>query len=237
MNILAQMTAINKRKLISRSILFFAYIILGIINKDLILKIAYFSLGPLKAVHLIWFILAVFFLYNLFFIPSQNIASGRQYLDYYKPDPDCRPEVLKKEISINNARAKKALFYILLINGVFIGAYFLFNLHVYWIYFLVLFYIFLDAAFIIIWCPFNNWIMKNKCCHTCRIHNWGFWMAAFPMLAVPSLGNYSIVFISVLILIKWEYNLYKYPERFYEVSNSNLACENCDFPGGFCREL
>ena len=232
-----QMTPINKRKLLLRGSLFVVYSILGIIDVNLIIEIANYSFGMIKVYHILWVLVAGFFAFNLFRVPAQKISSGRLYRKFYEPNPNCTAEALEKEIKVNNVRAIKATILILLVNGGFLVVYFIFNLSVYWIYFLALLYIVLDAVFITLWCPFRNWIMKNKCCNTCRIHNWGFWMAAFPLLAVPSFWTYSIVIISFLILIKWEVYLHKFPERFYEVSNSNLACKSCTYRSGFCKEL
>jgi len=235
MGILDQMTPVNKRKVLLRVTLFLIYLILGIIDVNIIVEIGNYDFGIIKVYHILWAMVAGFFAYNLFKVPSQKISSGRQYRKFYKPNPNCTPELLKKEIKENNSRAIKATISILLVNSGFFIIYFLFNLHFFWVYFVALLYIVLDAVFITLWCPFRNWIMKNKCCNTCRIHNWGFWMAAIPLLAIPSFWNYSIVFISVLILIKWEVLLHKFPERFYEVSNSNLSCKDCPYKSGFCK--
>ena len=237
MGIFDQMTPVNKRKLISRISIFVIYSVLGIINVNWITELANIRFGPIRLYHLIWFGVAGFFAFNLFYKPSKKISSGRQYAKFYEPNPRCDPEQLNREIKKSNSRALKAAALVLSINGGFIVSYFLFDLHVFWVYFLALLYIVLDAVFITLWCPFRNWIMKNKCCNTCRIHNWGFWMAAFPLLAVPSFWTYSIVVLGFLILIKWEVYLRKFPERFYALSNSNLECKNCTHASGFYKEL
>jgi len=120
MRIFEQMTPVNKRKIISRISIFMTYSLLGIIDMDLIIIIANINIGPLKIYHLLWFFLAGFFAFNLFYIPSQKISSGRQYLKFYEANPKCSSDLLKKEVQINNSRAKKAAVYILLINGTFI---------------------------------------------------------------------------------------------------------------------
>ena len=37
-----------------------------------------------------------------------------------------------------------------------------------------------DMICILFFCPFQTWILKNKCCTTCRIYNWDFAMMFTP---------------------------------------------------------
>lgn len=84
-----------------------------------------------------------------------------------------------------------------------------------------------DMICILFFCPFQTWIMKNKCCTTCRIYNWDFAMMFTPLIFIPSFYTYSLLILSLMLLLKWELYYHKYPERFSEVTNSNLQCENC----------
>lgn len=84
-----------------------------------------------------------------------------------------------------------------------------------------------DLICVLFFCPFQKWIMKNKCCNTCRIYNWDFAMMFTPLIAVPSFYNYSLVLMSWIVLAHWEISHKLYPERFYEKSNDSLKCKNC----------
>jgi hypothetical protein len=99
------------------------------------------------------------------------------------------------------------------------------NIHVYFVS--VLFYFF-DHFCINIWCPFHKILVRNKCCNTCRIFNWGHFMIFSPLIIVPNFYTVTLFITSLVVLIQWEVNHYLHPERFYEISNSNLKCSHCD---------
>ena len=92
----------------------------------------------------------------------------------------------------------------------------------------------LDQLFVNIWCPLRAWVMKNKCCATCRIYSWGFAMMFSPLLFIPSFWTYSLVAVAAVILIRWEIAYARHPERFHEMSNKALRCSRCTNP---CREV
>ena len=48
-----------------------------------------------------------------------------------------------------------------------------------------------------------------------------------PYIFIPTFWTYSLVLLSLVILVQWEYLHHRYPERFSEVSNLNLLCSNC----------
>jgi len=95
-----------------------------------------------------------------------------------------------------------------------------------WLYVIVLFFIFMDQFCISVFCPFQ-WLMQNKCCSTCRINNWGYCMAFSPLIFIPTFWTYSIIFLSLVNLIIWEYLYFRHPERFSDLYNVNLMCKNC----------
>lgn len=90
-----------------------------------------------------------------------------------------------------------------------------------------MFYAVCDLICVLFYCPFQRWIMKNKCCNTCRIYNWDFAMMFTPLVFVPGIYNYSLVLVSLLVLFIWEYNYIVNTNRFHEESNENLKCKNC----------
>ena len=89
----------------------------------------------------------------------------------------------------------------------------------------VFFYV-ADLICVLIWCPFRL-IMKNKCCTTCRIYNWDYAMMFTPLVFIPNIFTWSLLGISLLLLIEWEVLYKKFPERFVENCNSSLSCINC----------
>ncbi len=52
-------------------------------------------------------------------------------------------------------------------------------------------------------------------------------MYVTPFILIPNFWTYSLIALSVISLIQWEYLLKKHPERFSSISNLNLNCYNC----------
>ena len=84
-----------------------------------------------------------------------------------------------------------------------------------------------DLICVLVVCPFQLLFMRNKCCNTCRIYNWDFAMMFTPLWVVPSVYNYILVILSLIVFFHWEINHHNHPERFYEETNSCLRCHNC----------
>ena len=84
-----------------------------------------------------------------------------------------------------------------------------------------------DMICILFFCPFQSWLLKNKCCGTCRIYNWDYAMMFTPLFFVRSGFFWSLLILSVALLIRWEVTFYRYPERFSEKTNEYLQCKNC----------
>jgi hypothetical protein len=84
-----------------------------------------------------------------------------------------------------------------------------------------------DMICILFFCPFQEWMMKNKCCGSCRIYNWDFAMMFTPFIVVKSFYTWSLLGLALLLVFAWEVFYRKFPERFYENTNLALACKNC----------
>ncbi len=84
-----------------------------------------------------------------------------------------------------------------------------------------------DMICILFFCPFQTWFLKNKCCSTCRIYNWDYAMMFTPLFFVRRFYTWSLLFLSVALLARWEITFYKYPERFSEETNGYLSCARC----------
>ena len=44
-----------------------------------------------------------------------------------------------------------------------------------------IFYFFFDVFSVVVWCPLQIFMMRNRCCTTCQIFNWDGIMAATPL--------------------------------------------------------
>lgn len=84
-----------------------------------------------------------------------------------------------------------------------------------------------DTICVVGWCPFKTFFMHNKCCTTCRIFNWDHAMMFTPLIVIPGIWTYSLLLMSIIILIVWEIACALYPERFIEKTNCALQCHNC----------
>lgn len=89
----------------------------------------------------------------------------------------------------------------------------------------VLFYV-CDLICVLIWCPFRL-LLKTRCCTTCRIFNWDHFMMFSPLIFIPGFYTWSLLLISIVVVIVWEVNLLMHPERFWDHSNAALLCSNC----------
>ena len=83
-----------------------------------------------------------------------------------------------------------------------------------------------DLICVLIWCPFRL-IMKNKCCTTCRIFNWDHLMMFSPSIFIGGFYALSLVCMAVLCFVVWEVAVLVFPERFSEITNEALRCNNC----------
>ncbi len=90
-----------------------------------------------------------------------------------------------------------------------------------------LFYSVCDMICILFFCPFQSWMLKNKCCAACRIYNWDYAMMFTPFLFIRSFFTYSLLLMSIILLVRWEITYRLYPERFFASTNERLSCKNC----------
>ena len=84
-----------------------------------------------------------------------------------------------------------------------------------------------DMICILFFCPFQTWFLKNKCCSTCRIYNWDYAMMFTPLFFVQKTYTWSLLALSVALLVRWEITFFRHPERFGERTNEYLRCQNC----------
>ena len=132
------------------------------------------------------------------------------------------------DISIpdNNATVLVALIWIVF-NGIFGALYMIGILDDGIMILLCSAYSICDIVCILFFCPFQTWFMKNKCCSACRIYNWDYAMMFTPLFFVRKPYTWSLLVLSVALLIRWEITFFLHPERFSEKTNGYLRCGNC----------
>jgi hypothetical protein len=214
-------------QLILRGIIGGAYFLLLFFNQGLLLRILNFGLLSIRLYQLIWLALILIVIKDM--IPSTSHSPGIGKAFLIKPGEKNTPkveEILRQYTKKTNRKAIAiGFFWFSLLLGVgllyyfnIIGPYFLFSLAVVGI--------FLDELFISEWCPFKVYI-NNKCCKVCRILSWGPLMVFCFLIYIPNFYTYSLIFVSLLMFLQWEYLHRYHSERFFELANSSLSCVNC----------
>lgn len=167
------------------------------------------------------------------FIPAKadSMGSQKQFKRNYKPSGESKPELQSWKATLAVAASWLAL------NGT-LGALYLFRIIDQGIMVLIsLAYSVCDMICILFFCPFQTWMMHNRCCASCRIYNWDYAMMFTPLvfvLVTPTKQGYLLnpfalvlVLMSLGLLLKWEITYRVHPERFSEATNQSLRCANC----------
>lgn len=90
-----------------------------------------------------------------------------------------------------------------------------------------LFYFVFDMVSVVLWCPLQLALMRNRCCTTCQIFNWDGIMTATPLFVVGGWFGWPLIAMSLFVLLRWELAFVRHPERFDERTNASLSCANC----------
>ena len=178
--------------------------------------------------HILWFIWVCDMILQI--IPIKNkVALGSQkvFANRFKPIRErINYKALKDYIVLTSKSAYKVfIIWSLLIIGIGI----LYSKNIIseiWLFMISVFFYVCDLICVLIWCPFRL-LMKNKCCTTCRIFNWDHLMMFSPLIFVGGFFSTSLVLMAVLAWLVWELCVMIYPERFSEMTNAALKCENC----------
>lgn len=84
-----------------------------------------------------------------------------------------------------------------------------------------------DIICILFFCPFQSWMMHNRCCTTCRIYNWDYAMMCTPLLGAAGPLALTACLLAAVILARWEFTYRRQRARFFIVSNHALRCDQC----------
>ena len=209
-------------RLFYRSVLFIAYLVLYVINR---VRGGSSLLDQVEKLPALIIVIWIVFMFEMIcrFFPSKIESPGcqKQFKCNYVPTGETKPV-----LHDNNGTVLVALIWIVL-NGI-IGAFNLAGILDNDIMLLVaLAYSVCDLICILFFCPFQTWFLKNKCCSACRIYNWDYAMMFTPLFFVKRSYTWSLLIMSVLLMLRWEITVYLYPERFSEKTNAYLNCANC----------
>lgn len=210
-------------KLVFRSILFFAAIVLYLSAKGQGTVRFETVQGYPFLLRLIWIIFAVEMVARCFPSNMESMGCQKQFARNYLPveRSDVREYAVPWKVTLAMVLAWCAL------NGL-IGLLFFGGIIDEGILLLIsLAYSVCDMICILFFCPFQTWFMKNKCCGTCRIYNWDYAMMFTPFLFIRHTYTWSLLGMALVLLLIWEVLYHLYPERFYDGTNQSLMCANC----------
>ena len=156
-----------------------------------------------------------------------TMGSKKEFPDYYVPVDGYDRLELYQYVQKNNLGAMWTLIVWMCFNAVFGALYVLDIIAEKELLLLCVFFYLADLICVVIWCPFQSFFLKNKCCVNCRIFNWGHFMMCTPLLFIRNFFTWSLFFTSLIVMLRWEITLLKHPERFWEGSNATLKCANC----------
>ncbi|MBQ7406684.1 MAG: hypothetical protein IJW11_02850 [Clostridia bacterium] len=209
-------------KLVFRSLLFLAAAAAYVIRR---VRGIPFSLNTITDRPLILGIIAAIFFAEMLlrFFPSnlESMGCQKQFAKNYIPKEPPIPHQ-----STWRTTLLVALVWLLL-NGLIGLVYFLGWIDEGILLLICLFYSVCDMICILFFCPFQTWIMKNKCCGSCRIYNWDYAMMFTPLAFIPGPFTYGLLGAALLLLAVWEISAFLHPERFTEETNECLSCKNC----------
>ena len=223
---LSTISRIHYIKLVVRSLLFFAAAAVYVVNR---LNGSPTMFGGYEDSQLLLLTLTAFFSVEMVLrcFPSKYESMGcqKQFAKNYIPTG--------KSFDRRELRRRSALPVLLVLlswlalNGLIALAYFLGYIDWGILLLISIAYSVCDMICILFFCPFQTWMMKNRCCQTCRIYNWDYAMMFTPLMLVNNIYAHILVGLSVLLLVRWELCFFLYPERFYEETNCSLRCSAC----------
>jgi hypothetical protein len=176
---------------------------------------------------LLW--LAVFSSMVVQLFPKSGLTTGclKQYPDQFDPVEGYDPAKLQLAVYGQNRGAAKVAAVWLCVN---LGFGVLYQRQILGAAELVLLcalcYV-CDLVCVLFFCPFQTFLMKNRCCVNCRIFAWGSWMMAAPLMCVPHWYAQSLFLTGVVVLLLWEIRYFRHPERFWFGANKRLQCAHC----------
>lgn len=184
------------------------------------------SLG-ITPLHVLWFVFMIMMIRHLIPRDSRTMALLKAEEKEYIEQQGYSELELYRFVKTQNVRAWQVMLLWLSVNAVFGPLYLFHVLDEADLIMLSVFYFLCDYICILIFCPFQSWIMKNHCCINCRIFDWGHFMMFTPMLFIRNFFSWSLFFTALVVLIRWELVYAEHPERFWNGSNRTIQCANC----------
>lgn len=183
----------------------------------------------ISPMHALWLLFMIIMLVHIFPGAGDRLSMALRKAKpvTYQPVENYSEIELLRFVQSQNEKAWQVLLVWLCFNAVFAALYLLHVLDEADLLMLTVFFFLCDYICILVFCPFQTHIMKNRCCVNCRIYDWGHFMMFTPMLFIKNFFSWSLFFTSLVVLIHWEIIYSKHPERFWSGSNKTIQCANC----------
>ena len=212
-----------------RIIIFIAVFVMYIRDKELMYELMTQPVGMgITAVHVLWAVFMFMMLRHIFPIEKLSMAFRKADKKEYVERENYSELELLKYVQNQNVKAWIVMLVWLSFNAIFGILYLLKIIGDVDLLMLSVFYFLSDYICILIFCPFQSMIMKNRCCVNCRIYEWGHFMMFTPMLFIRNFFSWSLFFTSCVVVLRWEIIYAKHPERFWDGSNKKLRCDSCE---------
>lgn len=182
--------------------------------------------GPLRITPLtaVWALLMLSMISRFFPSRLESLGCQKEFSGRFRPTGGGPSPA---EIRASNRGALWVLLSWAALNAIFYLCYFSGVVDARFMVCLAGFYGVCDIICILFFCPFQVWMMHNRCCTTCRIFNWDYIMICTPLMGVRSPLVLSACILSVILLLRWEITHARHPHRFYESSNRAMRCNEC----------
>ena len=138
-----------------------------------------FHLTPLTAV---WALLILSMISRFFPSKVESLGCQKEFSGRFRPTGEEKPS--RQELRASNRGALLVLLSWVALNAVFYICYWKGILGARFMVCLAGFYGVCDIICILFFCPFQAWMMHNRCCTTCRIFNWDYIMMCTPLMVL-----------------------------------------------------
>ena len=178
-------------------------------------------LSPLS---ILWLLLMVSMVFRLFPSKVESLGCQKEFARRYRPTGRAVPP---QDIRQANRGALIVALVWIAFNAVFFLGHAKGWLTDRFLVCLAGFYGMSDIICILFFCPFQSWMMHNRCCTTCRIYNWDYLMLCTPLLPLTGPLTRLACLLAAVLFVRWELTYHFRRERFFESSNQALQCSQC----------
>jgi len=177
--------------------------------------------------HIMWAVFMILMLLHLFPSKITSMGASKSKKSNYSPVPEFSETELLKFVHYENVKAWRCMLCWLIGNALIGVLYYCGVLGKSELLLITGFYFLSDYVCILIFCPFQTFGQKSRCCINCRIYDWGHFFMFTPMLFIDTFYSRSLFFMGAAVIIRWEFMWTAHPERFWRGSNQTLNCSNC----------